>query len=133
MSADDKVGLTTTLIGEQHYMTTFNEYADETDRTAIYPDAGEGSADALAYVGLGLVGEAGELANQIKKILRDDNGEVTVERRETIKKELGDVLWYAARLCRELYLDMDDIAEANIEKLLKRQREGVLQGSGDNR
>ena len=114
-------------------MTHFNDYAEETDRTAIYPDANEGNFEALAYVGLGLSGEAGEIANQIKKIIRDDDGEVTPERLAYITKEIGDVLWYTARLCRELELDMDEIAENNIEKLLNRQKRGVLQGSGDNR
>lgn len=114
-------------------MTHFNEYAEETDKTAVYPDAGEGTIDAVTYATMGLVGEAGEVANQMKKVLRDDNGEVTPERLVKIKKEIGDTLWYAARIARELDLDLDEIAESNIEKLLARMKSGSLRGDGDDR
>lgn len=114
-------------------LTSFNEYAEETDKTAVYPDAGTGTLDAVLYVGLGLAGEAGEVANKIKKILRDDDGEVTEERIAQIKGELGGVLWYWARLCIELEIDPDEVAVDNIETLLDRQKRGVLKGSGDNR
>lgn len=114
-------------------MTTFNDYQAETINTAVYPEAGEGTADALSYVALGLVGEAGEVANQAKKILRDDNGEVTEERKDKLAKEIGDVLWYIARMADELELDLDEVATENLSKLQDRQRNNRLRGSGDDR
>ena len=97
-------------------------------RTAEYP------RDAwLAYPALGLAGEAGEVAEQAKKAIRDEAGEVSDERRAAMAAELGDVLWYVAQLATELGLDLDEIAQANLDKLLSRQRRGVLAGSGDDR
>ena len=82
---------------------------------------------------LGLAGEAGEVAEHVKKVLRDDGGEVGPERRAAMSKELGDVLWYVAQLASELDLDLDEIARENLDKLFSRQRRGVLSGSGDDR
>jgi NTP pyrophosphatase (non-canonical NTP hydrolase) len=87
----------------------------------------------LAYPALGLAGEAGEVAEQIKKSIRDDGGEVTEERLAAIAKELGDVMWYVAQLATELGLELDEIAGLNLEKLRSRQLRGVLAGSGDDR
>lgn len=87
----------------------------------------------LAYPALGLAGEAGEVAEHAKKAIRDDDGSVTPERRAAMAKELGDVLWYVAQIATELELDLDEIAAGNLEKLLSRQRRGVLSGSGDER
>jgi NTP pyrophosphatase (non-canonical NTP hydrolase) len=96
--------------------------------TAEYP------RDAwLSYPALGLAGEAGEVAEHAKKVVRDDAGEVTPERRAALAKELGDVLWYVAQIATELDLDLDAIAAGNLDKLLSRQRRGVLSGSGDDR
>ncbi|MHB8492488.1 MAG: nucleoside triphosphate pyrophosphohydrolase family protein [Solirubrobacteraceae bacterium] len=97
-------------------------------RTAGYPREA-----ALSYPALGLAGEAGEVADHVKKVIRDDGGVVSEERRAAIAKELGDVLWYLAQLATELDLELDEIASANLEKLLSRQRRGVLSGSGDDR
>ena len=66
-------------------------------------------------------------------MIRDDDGRVSEERREALAKELGDVLWYLAQLATELDLDLDEVAELNLEKLLSRQRRGVLHGAGDDR
>lgn len=97
-------------------------------RTAEYP------RDAwLAYPALGLAGEAGEVAEHAKKAIRDDDGQISDERRAAMAKELGDVLWYVAQLASELKLDLDEIAQANLDKLLSRQQRGVLSGSGDDR
>ena len=109
-----------------------SEYQDFTMNTALYPGAGEGTLEAIVYCGLGL-GEAGEVQGKIKKIIRDNNGEVSAEVKEAIASELGDVLWYAARLAAELGYPLDNIAEANIAKLLDRRARGVVTGSGDNR
>jgi NTP pyrophosphatase (non-canonical NTP hydrolase) len=104
------------------------EYQRLSRRTAEYP------RDAwLAYPALGLAGEAGEVAEHAKKAIRDDGGEVTPERRDAMAKELGDVLWYVAQLASELDLDLDEIAQRNLDKLLSRQQRGVLFGSGDDR
>ena len=105
-----------------------SEYQLLSRRTAVYPpEAG------LSYPTLGLAGEAGEVAEQIKKSIRDDGGELTPERRDKLAKELGDVLWYLAQLATELELDLDEVAEANLLKLRSRQLRGVLSGSGDER
>jgi len=105
-----------------------SEYQHLSRRTAEYP------RDAwLAYPALGLSGEAGEVAEHAKKAIRDDNGQITEERRAAMAKELGDVLWYVAQLASELRLDLDEIAQANLDKLLSRQQRGVLSGSGDDR
>lgn len=105
-----------------------SEYQRLSRRTAEYPREAW-----LAYPALGLAGEAGEVAEHAKKAIRDDGGQLTGERRAAMSKELGDVLWYVAQLASELDLDLEEIAEANLEKLLSRQRRGVLSGSGDDR
>lgn len=112
---------------------SFDDYQEATGETAVYPDAGEGTADALSYVILGLVGEAGEIANKFKKILRDQNGELTNENITAICAEAGDVQWYLARLFEELGEFLGDAAENNIAKLQSRKSRNKLQGSGDNR
>lgn len=106
-----------------------SDYQSRSRSTAVYPRAG----DNLLYPTLGLCGEAGEVAEKIKKMVRDDAGVLTGERRAALAKELGDVLWYLAQIATEADLELDAIAEANIEKLSSRQRRNVLQGSGDDR
>ena len=106
----------------------FAEYQKLSRRTAKYPREAW-----LAYPALGLSGEAGEVAEHAKKAIRDDGGQVTEERRAAMAKELGDVLWYVAQLASELDLDLNEIAQANLDKLLSRQQRGVLSGSGDDR
>jgi NTP pyrophosphatase (non-canonical NTP hydrolase) len=106
----------------------FSEYQRFSRRTAAYP------RDAwLAYPALGLAGEAGEVAEHVKKVIRDDDGVVADERRAAMAKELGDVLWYVSQLASELGLELEDIARENLEKLFSRQRRGVLSGGGDDR
>ena len=109
-----------------------NEYQTQATATAIYPGAGTGSASALAYLGLGL-GEAGEIQGKIKKILRDDSGEISQEKRLELAKELGDLLWYVALLADELDFGLQHVARLNLTKLASRADRGVLAGSGDNR
>ncbi len=104
------------------------EYQRLSRRTAGYP-----REEWLAYPALGLAGEAGEVANQAKKVIRDDASELTQERRAAMSKELGDVLWYVAQLATELDLDLDAVAAENLEKLASRNRRGVLHGAGDDR
>jgi NTP pyrophosphatase (non-canonical NTP hydrolase) len=105
-----------------------SEYQRRSRRTAEYPRQAW-----LAYPALGLSGEAGEIAEHAKKAIRDDGGQVSDARRAAMAAELGDVLWYVAQLASELGLDLDEIAQANLDKLLSRQRRGVLSGDGDDR
>lgn len=105
-----------------------SEYQRLSRSTAEYP-----RREALTYPALGLAGEAGEFADHAKKVIRDDRGEVTPQRREAMAKELGDVLWYVAQLASELGLELEQVAQDNLDKLLSRQRRGVLSGSGDER
>ena len=107
---------------------TFGEYQRKAVATAIY-----GAGNRVVYPTLGLCGEAGEVAEKIKKVLRDKEGVFLVEDKEQIKKELGDVLWYIANIANDLFINMDDIAKGNIEKLNSRKERGVIHGSGDNR
>lgn len=111
---------------------TLNEYQDLAAETAMYPDAKTGSMTALSYVGLGL-GEAGEVQGKLKKVIRDDDGILSSEKREAIAAELGDVLWYVAMLSTEIGYSLDDIAGQNVGKLSDRFERGVISGSGDNR
>lgn len=87
----------------------------------------------LKYVALGLAGEAGEVANKVKKIDRDDDEQVTEEAVAAILEEVGDVLWYASQLAEELGTDFSLVAEGNLDKLLDRKERGVIGGSGDKR
>jgi NTP pyrophosphatase (non-canonical NTP hydrolase) len=85
------------------------------------------------YPTLGLTGEAGEVADKVKKVIRDRQGVFDVETREAIKLELGDVLWYVAQLASELGYELDEVAEANLQKLSSRAARGRIGGSGDQR
>jgi NTP pyrophosphatase (non-canonical NTP hydrolase) len=106
-----------------------SEYQERSRRTATYPGAGEN----IVYPTLGLAGEAGEVAEKVKKLLRDDDGVLSDERRSALAGELGDVLWYVAQVATEADLDLEQVAQANLDKLLSRQQRGVLSGSGDQR
>jgi NTP pyrophosphatase (non-canonical NTP hydrolase) len=87
----------------------------------------------IVYPTLGLVNEAGEVAGKIKKIFRDKGGEIGEEEREALKHELGDVLWYLTQICTELGLSLEEVAEANLEKLFSRLERGQIRGDGDQR
>lgn len=106
-----------------------NAYQAKARSTAIYPDLGNN----LIYPVLGLLGEAGEVAEKVKKMVRDDGGELSDDRREAIRKELGDVLWYVSQVAAELDSNLDDIADMNIRKLEDRFNRGKIKGSGDDR
>lgn len=103
---------------------TFEDYKLAIDPLVLYPRRTK--LEALQYVVLGLNGEAGEVAEQIKKAMRNDNGELTPERIELLKKELGDVLWYLTRVADELDTTLAEIAEINVEKLFDRLEKGNL-------
>lgn len=104
-----------------------NEYQHRAKLTAIYP-----IDQAIVYPILGLVGEAGELANKYKKVLRD-NRPIDGDFVNDLTAELGDVLWYVANIADDLGISLGEIAVRNVEKLSDRKERGVLGGSGDNR
>lgn len=107
----------------------FQDYQKESRKTAIYPRRGNN----FVYPVLGLVGESGEVAEKIKKALRDNSGVIDEKRRKEIKKELGDVLWYLTQIATELDLSLGEIAKANLEKLASRKERNRIHGEGDNR
>jgi len=108
---------------------TFRRYQEEARKTAIYPDKGHN----YIYPTLGISGEAGELAEKIKKVLRDKKGIIDEESLEAIKKEMGDILWYLANLATELGIQLEQVALLNLEKLASRQQRNRLHGEGDDR
>lgn len=114
-----------------------NEYQSIIDKTAIYP-----KEIGVAYCALGLAGEAGEVADKIKKLYRDQElhsldavGKLLLfeENRTNIAKELGDVIWYVTALANEFDLSLEQIMKMNYDKLIKRRETNTLKGSGDNR
>jgi NTP pyrophosphatase (non-canonical NTP hydrolase) len=107
----------------------FQAYQQRSRATARYPGAG---ANPI-YPTLGLCGEAGEVADKVKKVMRDQNGVFTPEVIAALQLELGDVLWYVAQLATELGLELDQIAQANLDKLASRAARNVIAGSGDTR
>jgi len=111
----------------------FSDYQKQSRLTAKYPDIDNN----FVYPTLGLVGEAGELAEKVKKLMRDKHmftpAEVTDDIKAEVLKELGDVMWYTAQLATEFGVDLDAVAEQNIEKLQSRLERGKIGGEGDNR
>jgi len=114
------------------YDASFNEYQIDTRMTAIYP-----KSQAHSYLALGLASEAGEVAGKLKKVIRDYSNtpldQMTPEWKKEYLSELGDVLWYLARISDELGVSLSEIAEANISKLFDRLNRNKIQGNGDNR
>ena len=107
----------------------FGEYQTRSRETALYPNLGSN----FVYPTLGLAGEAGEVSEKVKKVLRDRNGDMDDETRAAISKELGDVLWYVSNLATELGLSLDQVATDNLKKLASRKDRGKLSGEGDDR
>lgn len=108
---------------------TFKDYQEAAWTTAVHPNRGNN----LIYPVLGLVSEAGEVADKVKKMIRDEGGELSSARRTDLSHELGDVLWYVAAVATELKLNLDDIAAENLQKLASRQSRNTLHGTGDYR
>lgn len=109
--------------------TKYGHYQEQSRKT--YSDIQ--TDDPIVYPTLGLVNEAGEVAGKIKKIFRDRSGEIGEVDRQALKDELGDVLWYLTQICTNLGLTLEEVAEANLDKLFSRQARGVIGGDGDNR
>lgn len=106
----------------------FNEYQRRSDSTAVYPEG-----KALEYLALGLCSEAGEVAGKLKKVIRDDNSQLTNEKLNELVSELGDVLWYLSQLALELDVTLSVVAHENLRKLADRKERGAIGGSGDSR
>ena len=109
---------------------TLDEYQKEALVTAIFSDD---EFKDLAHWVFGITGEAGEIAEKIKKIVRDKDGKIDTTDREEIIKEIGDVLWYLAVLAKHLDVNFDEVGRRNIAKLRSRQSRDKITGSGDNR
>lgn len=103
-----------------------NDYQLDAAKFSRYPDG-------PIYPTLGLVGEAGEVADKVKKVFRDKEGYFDEDVRRALAYELGDVLWYLARLAGTINYSLEEVALMNIQKLTDRQERGVLGGSGDTR
>jgi NTP pyrophosphatase (non-canonical NTP hydrolase) len=109
---------------------TFDDYQAQALSTVISND--DSFKDTLHWV-LGICGEAGEVAEKVKKIIRDQEGKINQADKRELSKELGDVLWYLAVLAHEIGFSFDEVAANNLKKLKDRKLRGVLGGSGDNR
>lgn len=111
------------------YGLTLDEYQGLALESAVYDDA-----HAILYPALKLAGEAGEVAEKVGKRLRDQDGDFEDETwRLSVKKELGDVLWYIAALANDLGFTLEQVADTNLTKLASRVERGVIAGSGDDR
>jgi len=120
-----------TVTNENHKYKKISDrdmYQQVAKTTAIYP-----REQAIIYPTLGLTGEAGEVANKVKKIIRDGSDSKDEKLVSEIKSEIGDCLWYIAVLANDFNIKLSDIASANIEKLATRKSKGTIHGSGDNR
>lgn len=107
---------------------TLNEFQSNALETAVYPQEYR-----IVYPALGLSGESGEVADKVKKVLRDNQCNFTDEKKKEIAKELGDVLWYVATLANDLGYSLEEIGIMNNEKLRSRKERGMINGNGDNR
>lgn len=105
-----------------------NQYQREALMTAVYPLDRD-----LEYTVLGLCSEAGELAGKLKKVIRDNDGDLSSEHVRQMRDEAGDVLWYVAAVCDALGTTLGSVAVRNLDKLNDRKKRNVLQGSGDYR
>lgn len=107
---------------------TLNEYQEKALSTAIYSDNYK-----IIYPTLGLTGEAGEVSDKVKKVLRDKDSDFDKETNKQIALELGDVMWYCATLANDLGYTLDDICQMNYDKLQSRKNRDAIHGNGDNR
>ena len=104
-----------------------NDYQAQARITAIYPEDLD-----LIYTALGLTGESGEVAEKVKKMIRDGT-ELNIVKKGEIALELGDVLWYIANLAHEIGVSLETIAKTNIKKINNRAENDTIKGSGDQR
>jgi len=111
----------------------FREYQIKTRLTDLGTSAQDCLEPGWLYYALGISGEAGEMTEKIKKLFRDKKGVVDEEFKKHLIKEIGDQMWYQARLLDQFDIDFNDVARHNIEKLLDRLERDVLHGDGDER
>lgn len=109
-------------------LTTFNEYSKKQEQTVWYQHE-----NIVKHPFFGLAEKVGRVCELAKKCIRDDGGVWSLDRKEKLAKELGDVLWYVSDIARCTGLSLEEIATANVEKLKSRQERGVLKGSGNDR
>lgn len=107
---------------------TLNDYQKRALETAQYP-----SEFKIIYPALGMSGEAGEVADKVKKVIRDNKLVFSEEKRIEIAKEIGDVLWYCATMAHDIGFSLEEIGIMNYEKLTSRKQRGKIGGEGDNR
>jgi NTP pyrophosphatase (non-canonical NTP hydrolase) len=117
-------------MNEKEESITLNEYQEQAAETALYP--GKGTQQGLTYTVMGLAGEAGEVANKMKKILRGDKP-LDDETAQALAKELGGVLWYLAACTGELGMTLHQVGCMNLVQLRERKTHGTIQGDGDDR
>ena len=120
-----------TVTNENHKYKKISDldmYQQVAKTTAIYP-----REQAIIYPTLGLTGEAGEVANKVKKIIRDGSNKNDDRMVSEIKSEIGDCLWYIAVLASDFNIKLSDIASTNLEKLANRKKNNTIHGSGDTR
>lgn len=112
-----------------------SDYSKQAISTDTFDESKPKDPGSHAFISkvLGLSGEAGEVAEKMKKILRDKGGQMTDEDKKEFIKELGDILWYINSTALYLGYTLDDVAQANLDKVLSRKARGVSHGSGDNR
>jgi NTP pyrophosphatase (non-canonical NTP hydrolase) len=106
----------------------FNDYQKQAVANKVY-----GYGQPVVYPALGLAEESGEVLGNVKKMLRDDGGQITPSRHTRLVSELGDVLWYISAIAHDMGVSLDDIASKNIEKISDRRSRNVVHGEGDTR
>lgn len=112
---------------------TFDDYQKQAITTDVY--GGQGGFNSIAFINkvLGLVGETGEVAEKVKKLQRNNDGRISDKEGQELLKELGDVLWYLSAITYYLGASLDNLAQANLDKLFDRKARGVIKSHGDNR
>lgn len=112
---------------------TLDDYQTQAFSTLTTDHAyGDISPQLMAQL-LGLVGESGEVAEKVKKILRDKQGVLSADDTQELLKELGDILWYVNAVSHLLGSSLEEVARMNLDKVLSRKARGVTKGQGDNR
>ena len=122
------LGVRTNENHKYNRISDLDMYQQVAKTTAIYP-----REQAIIYPTLGLTGEAGEVANKVKKIIRDGTNKNNENLVQEISAEIGDCLWYISVLADDIGVKLSDIANSNLEKLENRKKKGTIHGSGDDR